>query len=146
MSQSGRAFRKPSRNTRAPAADSEAARGEPFERWYGRRAPAGAHHGLAVDEAFEQRRIQRDAGRARFDNEPDVDDDHATRTRGGGNAPDILDHPLLPGMRRRTGLSKGTAIHDHVVLQILNYHGAAAWIDLHILTGENWRRGRGSRR
>src|ERR1700741_4365366 len=98
-------------------------------------APAPAHHGFAVDEAFEQRRVQSDTGRARLDDEPDMDDDDAARARRGGEAPASFDHPLLPGMRGCAGLGESTAIHDYVVLHVLDDHGAAAWVNLHILAG-----------
>ena len=44
---------------------------------HGSRPPTAAHHGLAVDQPLEQRRIQCHAGCARFDDEPDMDNDDA---------------------------------------------------------------------
>src|SRR5271155_3441311 len=67
---------------------------------HGRRAPAAAHHRLVVDDALEQRRVQRHAGSARLDHEPDMNDHHAARAprrRGGARS------------RRRVANARGRA-------------------------------------
>src|SRR5581483_7260380 len=52
---------------------------------------AAAHHRLAVDQPLEQRRVQRHAGRARLDDEPDKDDNDAAGSGDFGKPADIVD-------------------------------------------------------
>ena len=98
-------------------------------------APAAAHHRLGVEEAFEQRRVEREAGRARLDDEPDMDDHHAAGAADIRQPADIVDHILLACMLRRAGGSKRPAVHHDVVLHILDDERAARRIQRHALFG-----------
>ncbi len=109
-----------------------------------RRAPAAANHRLVVDDAFEQRRVERQARRAGLDDEPDMDDDDAARPRRGGEAAHVVDDALRAGVGGRAGGGEGAALTDDVVLQVLDDQGAAARIERQFL-GDRRRRRRGSR-
>src|SRR6185312_9197392 len=74
-----------------------------FESADRRRAPAATHHGLVIDDALEQRRVERQSRRAWLDNKPDVDHDDAAGARRGGEATRVLNHVLLTRMRGRPG-------------------------------------------
>ena len=65
-----------------------------------------------------------------------MDDDDAARARRLRQAADIVDDALLAGMAGRAGVGEGAAVHDHVVLQILDDHRAALRIELHVAIGQ----------
>src|SRR5205085_4537923 len=78
-----------------------------------------------------------------FDNEPDMDNDNTASARDLRQATDVLDDPLLTCMGGSAGIRERPAIHDHVVLQVLNDHRATQRIQAQITLCElgSWRGG-----
>src|SRR5208282_1223168 len=95
--------------------------------WRG--APSSAHHRLVIDHSFEQRRVERETGRARFDNEPHVYDHHTACSAGLGQAADVLDDVLLASVLWRARGGEGAPFHHHVVMHVLNDERAARWVE-----------------
>ncbi|MGY2934830.1 putative ferredoxin-like protein [Bradyrhizobium sp. GM6.1] len=72
-----------------------------------------------------------------------MNDGDAAHPRRFGQAADILDDALLLRVTWRAGIGKGAAVHDDVVLEILDDHGAASRVELHFAVGKDG--GSGSR-
>ena len=72
--------------------------------------------------------------------EPDVDHDNAARARDVREPADIVDDALLRGAwAGAPGIGEGAAVHDDVVLQVLDDQGAALRIELHVAIGRSAR-------
>ena len=96
----------------------------------GRRAPGPAHHRLVLGKPLEQRRIQRDTGRARLDDEPDMNDGNPMRARRRRDVANVFDHVLRFRVRGRAGCGESPALAHRVVLHVLNDEDGAMRVEI----------------
>src|SRR5262245_25464156 len=103
-----------------------------FEPGHGRGPPGSADHRIAVDQALEQRRVERDPRRTGLDDEPHMNHHDTAAATRIGEAAHVLDRVLLPAMDGRARGGEGAAIHHHVVLQVLDDQGATRGIEVEL--------------
>src|SRR5262245_64049615 len=58
-----------------------------------------------------------------------MDDHHTALAADIGQAADVLNDVLLAGMLRGSRGRKGTPVHHHVILHVLDDESAARWIE-----------------
>ncbi len=92
--------------------------------------PRPPDEGVRVLDALEQRGVQLEGRRALLDDVVHVDHRDAFRPARRGQRLHVLDDILLLRVTGRAGVGEGAAVHDHVVLEVLDDEDTALRVQL----------------